>query len=63
MGENADDIVDGLTCSHCGVFFSQSHGYPVLCNECYDTESKQQRAGLPRATVPELGEEDDYGTK
>jgi hypothetical protein len=59
MGEMADDIADGFVCSHCGVYFEHSHGYPVLCHGCFDTETKKERAGLPRATEPELDDEDD----
>ncbi len=54
MGENADDLIAGMTCSHCGIYFEEEHGYPVLCHECYDKATKKERAGLPRATIEEL---------
>lgn len=55
MCQQADDMTDGLACSHCGVCFEKPHGYPVLCGDCYDGEFPDERAGLPRATIPELG--------
>lgn len=54
MGENADDLVEGMVCSWCGLFFAEPHGYPVLCHECYDGATKKERGGLPRATIREL---------
>lgn len=62
MGEHADDMIDGTTCSHCGCFFQDpenpeqcyTHEYPVLCKECYDDETAGERAGLPRATADSL---------
>lgn len=54
MGEMADDMVEGRCCSHCGVYFEDEHGYPVLCKDCYDEETPKERAGLQRATIKEL---------
>jgi len=59
MGESnhetvANDIISGFCCSHCGVYFENPHGHPVLCLECYDDETPAERAGLPRALEPEL---------
>lgn len=54
MGELADDMIEGRSCSECGIYFEQSHGFPVLCEDCYDNSSKEERAGLPRATENEL---------
>lgn len=54
MGENADDIINGACCSHCGDYFTGDHDYPVLCRECYDSESPSERAGLQRATYDKL---------
>jgi len=59
MGQIADDMVDGLTCSHCGQFFSDEHGYPVLCWECFDEETPAERAGLQRAIYPLIDADDD----
>jgi len=58
MGEIADDMVAGLTCSHCGIYFAAEHGYPVLCKDCYRHETRKERAGLPCASQRELGDED-----
>jgi len=59
MGESAEqtvanDIISGFCCSHCGVYFEDPHGHPVLCADCYDGETPKERAGLPRATKSEL---------
>lgn len=55
MGENADDMIEGLTCSWCGIMFKKEHGFPVLCKNCYDKEVDHGRElELPRATEPEL---------
>lgn len=52
MGENADDIIEGQTCSHCGMFFEEMHGFPVLCTDCFRED--KGRSSLPRATEKEL---------
>ena len=46
MGENADDMIEGLCCSGCGVYFEEAHGYPVLCRGCKkaDPDSEIQEA-------------------
>ena len=49
MGEIADDVVNGACCSHCGIYFIKEHGYPVLCHSCYDSETKEERAGIQRS--------------
>ena len=49
MGEIADDMVNGACCSHCGVYFTEEHGYPVLCHSCYDSETPEERAGIQRS--------------
>ena len=51
MSEIADDIINGLCCSDCGVYFwedskSVEHGYPVLCWDCHSDGSE-----IPRAEV------------
>jgi hypothetical protein len=52
MGEIAEDMVDGLCCSHCGVYFEKEHGYPVLCQDCHKRDEGE--SGLPKATEKEL---------
>ena len=49
MGEIADDMINGASCSHCGIYFEEEHGYPVLCKDCYDSETKEERAGIQKA--------------
>ncbi len=60
MGEIADEMVDGLSCCHCGIYFIDPHGYPVLCHDCYDSETKPERAGIQRSFIIEL---DEYSIK
>jgi len=48
MGEIADDMVDGTCCALCGQYFkdpekenmSYTHGYPVVCWDCWDDYCK-----------------------
>ncbi len=54
MGEIADSMIAGETCSHCGTMFEEEHGYPVLCTACYEFETEEERAGIPKATIKEL---------
>ena len=54
MGQIADDIVNGLQCSWCGICFEKAHGYPVLCMSCYDNSNKEDRLHLSRAAEEEL---------
>ncbi len=35
MGELAQDKISGLSCSRCGVYFEDEHGFPVLCDSCW----------------------------
>lgn len=43
MGDIADDIIDGFSCSWCGVYFVEEHGYPVICKDCYENSTKQEK--------------------
>ena len=54
MGEMADDLINGACCSHCGIYFEAEHGYPVLCTSCFFESSKEERAGIQRATEDEM---------
>jgi hypothetical protein len=60
MGEIADDMMNGASCSHCGVYFvikgkdgsvkaAPEQGHPVLCHSCYDSETPEERAGIQRS--------------
>jgi len=49
MGEIAEDMVDGTCCELCGSYFIKkqdkstfTHGYPVVCNECWDNLSDEE---------------------
>lgn len=55
MGETAEDLVTGTTCSQCGMFFIApgsarhkpeiyTHGFPVVCKECWNEMTPQERA-------------------
>ncbi len=54
MGEIADDIMEGFMCSHCGQYFKEPHGHPVLCYSCYTHETPEERAGLQQAYIKEM---------
>lgn len=47
MGELAEDIIDGLACSGCGVYFEKEHGYPVYCPNCWEAEDYTEKAIYP----------------
>jgi len=48
MGEIADDMVEGFACTWCGVYFEQSHGYPVVCTSCFDGWRQEKQIGWKR---------------
>lgn len=57
MGEMAEDLIDGSCCQICGEYFTEDHGYPVVCKECWRAMSKKERqeamsSGLQVATHP-----------
>ncbi len=52
MGEIADDMIDGASCSECGVYFENEHGHPVLCVDCFGDAGPG--SPLPLATIAEL---------
>lgn len=61
MGQIADDITDGTICSLCSCFFigdkegeCYTHGYPVLCWDCWNELSKKERKQYQRALKPSL---------
>jgi hypothetical protein len=60
MGEIADDMIQGKACQWCGQYFKKTekstrkteimtHGYPVVCKECYDIATKKERKNVVRA--------------
>ena len=52
MGEIADDVIEGRSCSLCGVYFEQEHGYPVLCHGCW---SNYAHGKPPKGEITEEG--------
>jgi hypothetical protein len=43
----AEDVIDGLSCSGCGIYFEAAHGYPVLCEDCWeDVSSAEKQKGI-----------------
>lgn len=49
MGQLADDMVEGRSCSSCGIYFVKSHGFPVVCKTCHEPNSD-----IPKATIKEI---------
>jgi len=41
MREMTEDIVGGLSCSWCGVYFEEENGFPVACEDCWNEEKKK----------------------
>lgn len=54
MGEIADDLIAGRTCSWCGKVFTREHTYPVVCKWCWNEATASERKDLQRAIYPEL---------
>lgn len=56
MGEIADDMVDGTSCSLCGCYFIKkgklfTHGYPVVCWDCWDDLTEIEKEQYQKAEV------------
>lgn len=49
MGEIADDLINGATCSECSTYFKSNgelgveHGYPAVCRDCWAVADGAQR--------------------
>jgi len=50
----ADDIIDGWCCQLCGVYFEEEHGYPVVCESCYDSMSYKDTKKFQKQTLEYL---------
>ena len=52
----ADDAANGAACSECGVYFTEPHGFPVLCGSCWEIVSDRDRKdmGVQLATHEEV---------
>lgn len=55
-GVIAGDIISGFKCSWCGVYFEKEHGYPVVCDSCWEDSSKKERekSRIQKAIYKEL---------
>jgi hypothetical protein len=68
MGEIAEDMIDGTCCSLCGCYFRHpkkdpktgesigiyTHGYPVVCLDCWDDLTNYDRQFVRKAEVETL---------
>ena len=57
MGELADDMIEGRSCSWCGIYFVEEHGYPVVCKDCaegHTAEELLEKYSLQIAVFDEL---------
>jgi rubredoxin len=54
MGEIADDMVNGFSCSLCGIYFQEEHGYPVVCETCWNDLNKREKKQYQKAHISEL---------
>ena len=50
----AEDIIDGWCCQLCGVYFEEEHGYPVVCESCYNELSEEEKKDYQLASHKEL---------
>ncbi len=48
MGEYADLMLEGGTCSLCGIYFVDDHEFPVLCEDCWNECSKKNGKDIQR---------------
>ena len=58
MGEVANDMLDGLMCAWCGIYFVKPHSFQVLCVSCDDVRRVEMPGTTPeiqRATHREVG--------
>lgn len=58
MGQIAEDMTDGSCCELCGQYFKDpksgdiyTHEHPVVCWDCWDELSKEERKDYVRARV------------
>lgn len=54
MGEIADDMIEGACCQLCMQYFVEDHGYPVVCNSCWNDLSKSEKKEYQKATKDEI---------
>ena len=54
MGEMADLMLEGSTCSLCQIYFVSEHGFPVLCKACWNDSTEKEREGYSKAFLDEI---------
>lgn len=54
MGQLADDMIEGYSCSLCGVYFEEEHGHPVVCQSFWNDLSDDEKNDYQLATNDEL---------
>jgi len=60
MGEMAEDILEGRICGKCHLPFTQDHGFPAVCLDCWSESSEDDRKGWQRAVyVLDMGDDED----
>lgn len=60
MESIAQDMIDGTCCELCGQYFADpkkekevyTHGYPVICHDCWNELNQKEREGYQKATAP-----------
>ena len=53
MGDTSDWILEGDMCAYCTTAWFTSHGFPTLCDNCWDKSTEEQRSGYQKATHKE----------
>jgi hypothetical protein len=47
MGDLADMALEGILCQTCGIYMGEGEGYPVLCENCKQEETKVDAEACP----------------
>ncbi len=50
----AQDMILGLSCSYCGVYFEKANGCPVLCTSCWDEGDNLDHKMFSKTQIKEL---------
>lgn len=54
MGEISDDIIEGRRCSLCDIYFEDEHGFPVVCENCWDDLDDDEKKYYQKAIFDEI---------
>jgi len=54
MGEIADDLIEGHSCSWCGIYFRRPHGFPVICTSCWRQYKFEHRGYTTKRLLKEF---------